>query len=175
MGSTLVRPQYGRCGLRDLHSRIVVNNAAVALDAPPKANEITPSALANQTIDWNYTGTLIATQSLLPLIRDGGRLVNVSSTGGILSGIPSSALQERFRSASTIKEVSDLMEEYKSAATEGKTKQQGWPDRAYGVSKCGLTIVTNVIADQVKSTGSKTLINSCCPGLVAVRAHTIRK
>jgi carbonyl reductase 1 len=65
------------------------------------------------------------------------------------------------------------MEEFKTAVKEGKTEQQGWPKRAYGVSKSGLTTVTRVIAEQEKSKGSKTLINSCCPGLVAVSIKTI--
>jgi carbonyl reductase 1 len=125
--------------------------------------------MANQSIDWNYFGTLTAIRSLLPLVRDGGRLVNVSSRGGEFSRFPSgSPLPERFRAASSVQDVTALMEEYKAAVADGTTEEKGWSARTYSVSKSGVTTVTRVIAEEAKANGSKTLINACCPGLVRV-------
>jgi len=154
----------------------VVNNAAIALDGP-MGGPIANLSTVEKTLDINYTGTLYAIQSLLPLIRDGGRMVNVSSTGGVLSRL-APPLQERFRSASTIEDITALMEEYKKATAEGNANEKGWGGRAYGVSKTGLTTATRVIAEEGRKKGSRTLINSCCPGLVKTdmaRHHDLSK
>jgi carbonyl reductase 1 len=144
----------------------VINNAGISPEGPP-GSKTTDSSIINQVVDINYTATLDATQSLLPQIRFGGRLVNVSSTAGVLSKYPE-ALQKRFTSANAVENVTDLMDEYCVAAKKGKAEELGWPERAYGVSKTGLTTVTRVIAEYEKEKGSNILINSCCPGLVKV-------
>jgi carbonyl reductase 1 len=95
--------------------------------------------------------------------------VNVSSRAGELSRFSSdSPLPERFRAASSVEDVTALMEEYKSAVVDGNFEEKGWSGRTYGVSKAGVSTVTRVIAEELKAKGSKTLINVCCPGLVKV-------
>jgi carbonyl reductase 1 len=101
------------------------------------------------------------------LIRDGGRLVNVTSTSGMLIRL-SPTLQARFKAVKTVDEITKLMEEYQAAVEAGNDKEQGWTDRAYSSSKTGATTMTLLIAEQEKSKGSQTLINACCPGLVEV-------
>ncbi|KAK0936351.1 hypothetical protein LTS01_026160, partial [Friedmanniomyces endolithicus] len=41
--------------------------------------------VVKETLETNYYGTLEATQDLLPLLRNGGRLVNVSSMASKLN------------------------------------------------------------------------------------------
>jgi NAD(P)-dependent dehydrogenase (short-subunit alcohol dehydrogenase family) len=121
-----------------------------------------------ETLHVNYYGTLEATRVFLPLIKDGGRLVNVSSAAGSL-GRYMPGIQSRFRNAKTVEDVTKLMEEFTAAVAEGKETEKGWPSNAYGLSKAGATGMTKVIAEIEKEKGSKVLINACCPGWVKVR------
>jgi carbonyl reductase 1 len=125
------------------------------------------SDVAKKILECNYYGTLEATVEFLPLIRDGGRLVNVSSSSGMLIRL-SPTLQERFKSAKAVSEITDLMEDYTAAVLVGNEKEQGWSDRAYATSKTGVTTMTRIFAEERKAKGSRTLINACCPGLVEV-------
>jgi len=135
-----------------------INNAGIAMQG-------FDLNVVKTTLECNYYGTLEATQDFLSIIRDGGRLVNVSSTAGSLSKY-SPAIQEQFRSAKTVGDVTKLMEDFKAAVAVGKEKEEGWISAAYATSKAGVTGMTRVIAEDQKAKGSKTLVNSCCPGWV---------
>ena len=121
--------------------------------------------MVKETLQCNYYGTLEATQDLLPLIRDGGRLVNVSSMAGKLHKY-SPALRSRFLAARTVGEITALMQDFKAAVAAGTEKEQGWPSAAYAVSKAGCTGMTKAVARETEEKGSKTLVNVCCPGWV---------
>ncbi|MCJ1248978.1 hypothetical protein MMC30_006199 [Trapelia coarctata] len=137
---------------------IVINNAGIAMDG------FNPHVV-KETLQCNYYGTLEATQTFLPLIKPGGRLVNVSSLAGVLSKY-SSSIRSKFLSAKTIPEITSLMESFKAAVNAGNEKEQGWPSAAYAVSKAGVTGLTKVVAEEAKEREDKVLINSCCPGWV---------
>ncbi len=136
----------------------LVNNAGIALDG-------FNINVVKSTLHSNYYGTLAATQLLLPQIRDGGRLVNVASIIGKLSSKYSSAVRSRFLSAKSVEDVTKLMEEFTSAVEEDSYKSD-WPGAAYAVSKAGEIGFTKCIALENANKGSKSLINSCCPGYV---------
>ncbi|KAI9815538.1 MAG: hypothetical protein M1827_002672 [Pycnora praestabilis] len=136
----------------------VINNAGIAMTG-------FDSTVVEGTLKCNYYGTLEATQDFLPLIKDGGRLVNVSSMAGHLHRY-SSEVRSKFLEAKTVGEVSSLMENFKNAVKDGHEKKQGWPSAAYAVSKAGCTGMTKAVALEAKEKGSKTLINACCPGYV---------
>jgi carbonyl reductase 1 len=118
-----------------------------------------------------FYGNLQANQNVLPLIRDGGRLVNVSSSAGNLSKY-SSAVQERFRLVKPVNDTTKLMEDFKAVVSQRAAKRsEGWVSAAYATSKPDVTAITTVLAEEQKAQGSKTLNNSCCPGYVKVRGH----
>jgi carbonyl reductase 1 len=119
------------------------------------------------TLQTNYYGSLAATQDLLPLIRPGGRLVNVCSVAGHLNKY-SPALTEAFRSASktSVSACSSLMEKFTADVKAGKEKAEGWPSAAYAVSKAGEIAFTKVIAMEEEKSGRGVLVNACCPGYV---------
>ena len=123
--------------------------------------------MVEQTLQCNYYGTLTATRSLLPLIRSGGRLVNVSSMSGHLNSKYSESIRSAFASTQTVDDVTKLMEDFTSAVKQGEEKEKGWPSAAYAVSKSGITGVTRAIAMEHKAQGGTVLINSCCPGFVS--------
>lgn len=122
--------------------------------------------MVEETLQCNYYGTLTATQSLLPLIRDGGRLVNVSSMVGHLNTKYSDSIRSKFASSKTVDDVTKLMEAFTSAVREGKEQERGWPSAAYAVSKSGVTGMTRAIALRHSQSGGTVLVNSCCPGYV---------
>jgi carbonyl reductase 1 len=110
---------------------------------------------------------LKATQASLPLIRPGGRLVNVTSTAGSL-GKFSSSLASRFRAATAVNQVTNLMDEFTTSVAAGTEKSDGWPSSAYAASKAGATAMTMVIGREESKKGNSVLVNACCPGWVKV-------
>jgi NAD(P)-dependent dehydrogenase (short-subunit alcohol dehydrogenase family) len=56
----------------------LVNNAGVGIDLP-FLNANTDPATARNTLAPNYYGALAVTEALLPQLRQGGRIVNISS------------------------------------------------------------------------------------------------
>lgn len=63
------------------------------------------------------------------------------------------------------------MEDFKAAVAGGDHEKQGWVSMAYATSKAGVTAATRCIAEEWEGKGSKTLINSCCPGYVKVSRY----
>ena len=120
-------------------------------------------------LSTNYYGSLAMTQEIFPLIRSGGRLVNVCSMDGALE-IYSVPLREAFISASktSVAACSALMEKFASDVKAKKEIQEGWLPNAYAVSKAGEIAFTKAIAMDEEKSGRKrnVLINSCCPGFV---------
>ncbi|KAK6436553.1 hypothetical protein LTR95_007258 [Oleoguttula sp. CCFEE 5521] len=139
---------------------ILINNAAVALQG-------FDSNVVKETLETNYYGTLEALQDLLPLVRDGGRIVNVCSMAGSLSKY-SAELKQAFNDAAgkDVPAVTALMEKFKRDVADEKEKERGWPSAAYAVSKAGEIAMTKVMAREEEGRGRGVLINACCPGYV---------
>ncbi|XP_071044638.1 carbonyl reductase [NADPH] 1, partial [Parasteatoda tepidariorum] len=71
------------------------------------------------------------------------RVVNLSSSAGLLHRIPGKELQQRFLSESlTEEELSKLMNEFVEAAKAEENVQKGWGESAYVVSKNGVNALT---------------------------------
>lgn len=137
---------------------ILINNAGIAMNG-------FDADVVRKTLHCNYYGTMEATKQLLPHIRDGGRIVNVASIAGLIDSRYSAPVRKRFLSASRTEQVTELMEEFTSAVDKG-AYEADWPGAAYKVSKAGVIGMTKTLAKQNAQTGSKVLINSCCPGYV---------
>lgn len=138
----------------------VINNAGVAMQG-------FDANMVKTTLETNYYGTLEATQNLLPLIRDGGRMVNVSSMAGQLNKY-SNEVRNAFQQAAKtdVPAVTSLMERFKAVVKDGQEKEAGFPSAAYAVSKAGETAFTKVIAMEESKRGRGVLVNACCPGYV---------
>lgn len=137
----------------------VINNAGIAMDG-------FDSNVVKTTLQCNYYGTLQATTSLLPLIRQGGRLVNVASMVGHLNHKYSEAVRQQFLGSKTVEDVTTLMEAFTHAVEVGDQEKKGWPSAAYAVSKSGVIGMTRAIARKEAQSDKAVLINSCCPGYV---------
>ena len=105
-----------------------------------------------------------ACHAFLPLLKPTGRIVNVASMAGHLNKY-SSQIRERFLSAKTEAEITNIMQDFQSAEA-GNEKEAGFPSAAYAVSKAGLIGATKALARAEKEKGSGILINCICPGYV---------
>ncbi|CAK1546613.1 unnamed protein product [Leptosia nina] len=140
---------------------ILVNNAAIAF----KGNAPDPVAVqAEQTIFVNYFSVLSTCDFLFPILRNGSRVVNISSSAGRLKNIPSEKLRNRFKDTSlTITELSSLMQQYVDAAEAG-THAAEWGNSSYVVSKVGLTALTKIQQRMLADRDIK--VNAVHPGYV---------
>ena len=66
-------------GLGDVRLDFLINNAGIWRSTPVGA---TPAAAVNEILDANLKGPFWVTQCALPLLQDGGRIVNISSVAG---------------------------------------------------------------------------------------------
>jgi NAD(P)-dependent dehydrogenase (short-subunit alcohol dehydrogenase family) len=66
------------------HLDVVVNNAGIGGGEPVAGSDI---ERWRRTIDTNLTGTYLVTRAVLPLMRGGGRIINLSSVLGRF-GVP---------------------------------------------------------------------------------------
>lgn len=155
---------------------VLINNAGIALTGFGIVHLLSLMKLklmkvdanvAKDTIHTNYYGTLAMIQDFLPLLRPGGKLVNVASESGKLNKYPS-ALQESFIKASetSVKACSALMESFIAGVKAGKHEAEGWPSAAYAVSKAGVIAMTKAIAMEEAKNDRGILVNACCPGWV---------
>lgn len=95
------------------------------------------SNVVKQTLHCNYYGTLEATKQMLPLIKQGGRLVNVASMSGHLGSQYSETVRNRFRSAKSVPDITACMKSFEEAVQNDNEKQAGFPSAAHAVSKAG--------------------------------------
>jgi 3-oxoacyl-[acyl-carrier protein] reductase len=65
--------------LRHLRLNFLINNAGIWKGTPLGTS---PSGLIDEIIDTNLKGPFWVTQCALPLLQDGGRIVNISSVAG---------------------------------------------------------------------------------------------
>ncbi|KAM4591343.1 carbonyl reductase [NADPH] 1-like isoform 1-T2 [Odontesthes bonariensis] len=146
---------------------VLVNNAGIAF----KVADTTPFAgQAEVTLKTNFFSTRDMLTHFMPLIKAGGRVVNVSSFVGCRTlNNCSPELQQRFRSEDiTEDELVALMQKFVDEAKRGEHKKGGWPETAYGVSKTGLTTLSMILAHRLSKErpNDGILLNACCPGWV---------
>lgn len=129
---------------------ILVNNAGTGFGR----NSTVPVAVqAEETIHGNYFSLLITSEILLPIVRDGGRVVNLSSSYAHLSNIPNLALRERFRDENlTISQLSQLMQQYVEAAKQGNHVAD-WGNSSLVVAKVGVTALSKIYQRILNSRG----------------------
>ncbi|XP_002721308.3 carbonyl reductase [NADPH] 1 isoform X2 [Oryctolagus cuniculus] len=146
---------------------VLVNNAGIYMDL----QDSTPFHIkAEVTMKTNFDGTRDVCTELLPLMRPGGRVVNVSSLEGhraLKSCSPE--LQHKFRSETiTEEELVGLMKKFVGDAKKGVHQKEGWPDTTYGVTKIGVTVLSRIQARHLSEQrgGDKILLNACTPGWV---------
>ena len=110
------------------------------------------------TLETNFFGPLRVTLGLLPLLRDGATITNVTSGLGELSNLDDA---HRRLLANPALEREALVEAIRGFVAGGG---KGWSTDAYGVSKAALNALTRVLAKELAP--RRIRVNSTCPGWV---------
>lgn len=153
---------------------VLINNAGVAF---PLDSTEPLDVRADVTIGINYYGTKLVSDTLVPLIQAGGRIVNVCSQAGLMSPDPTKTIfktgysQERidyFRNPNLqVTDIDSFVEAYKKATRENNREEQGFPDSDYSeyrVSKAAEIALTLIQARELEA--YNVVVNACCPGYV---------
>eukprot|EP00980_Cylindrotheca_fusiformis_P010469 scaffold2322_cov135-Cylindrotheca_fusiformis.AAC.28 len=157
-----VEKSYGCCD-------VLINNAAVCFNDPTLYGRVPHTPFDKQadiTIRTNFFGTLSLTRAMLPLLTksDSPRIINIASSAGRLSILPSKERRDAFSSETLeMKELEGFMRDFVRAAKEGTHATEGWPNTGYGVSKVGIIAMTKVLARK----NPKFMVNSVDPGYCA--------
>jgi carbonyl reductase 1 len=135
---------------------ILINNGAVALSG-------FNAEVLRRTMAVNYFGAARLTDAILPLVRDGGNIVMVSSTLGELANYPVE-LRKRLLDPALPRAELDAMVSSFIEAVEHGGREYGWPSSAYNASKAALNALTRIYARELKPRQIR--VNAVCPGWV---------
>lgn len=136
---------------------VLVNNAGISMRG-------FDAEVARRTLEVNFFGAMHVTDALLPLVRDGGDVVMVSSGMGELSCL-SPALRAKLADPKLdCAGLVALMRSFVDAVARGEHARAGWPSSAYSVSKVGLNALVRVLARELAV--RRIRVNAVCPGWV---------
>jgi len=122
------------------HLHILINNAGLAYKGDSFDDKI-----ASHTIQVNYTGTKHMCNYFMPLMRDGGRVVNVSSMAGTLSKYQE-VLRNQFNDEKlTVDALDKLLESFVTAVKDNNYIEKGWTKSTYSASKAGMSTYTRIL------------------------------
>ncbi|XP_053605011.1 carbonyl reductase [NADPH] 1-like [Plodia interpunctella] len=145
---------------------ILVNNAAVA-NSKELYNSYEES---KEIVDINYYSILTIQEFIFPLVRNNGRIVNISSDCGHLSNVKNNYWIERLsRKDLTVDDINEFVAWYLKAVKDGtfdfdKEIADGGTVAAYRVAKVALSALTML---QQKDLAPRNIsVNSMHPGLV---------
>lgn len=138
---------------------ILVNNAGIAYLSSFSAEE------AEKTMDCNVKGTIRMSEAVLPLMPQGGRMVNMCSRLGMLDQITSRKLRDAFHNPKSAEHIEELSDAFVEGCKNGTYREQGFSKSTYGMSKVAQMSYTKWLAGQVKSKGIG--VYGTCPGYVS--------
>jgi len=142
---------------------VLVNNAGIAFFGNDNfVHQV------KETSRVNYFSARQVCDILLPHVKPGGRVVNVSSSLArkTLKEL-SPKLRAKFWSDDiTLENLDVLMNDFVAHAEAGDHQECGYPNLPYGMSKLGFTVMTKILARNLKEQGRDVILNSCCPGWV---------
>ncbi|EPT28047.1 putative carbonyl reductase 1 [Toxoplasma gondii TgCatPRC2] len=127
---------------------------------------------AKHTIGVNYFGTKQITETVLPIMRDGARIISVASMCGKM-GLEHMSEEHRRAILSpdlSFEKLDDMMKQYIEAAKTDELTKLGWPESTYEMSKAGVIAATELWAQAADKNaltpqGTKGMfVACCCPG-----------
>jgi NAD(P)-dependent dehydrogenase (short-subunit alcohol dehydrogenase family) len=130
-----------------------LRDGAIKIDALVNNAGIYRGASATDTLETNFFGPLRVTLGLLPLLRDGATITNVTSGLGALSHLDA----EHRRLLADPALTRDRLVELVRAGTS-------WGTDPYGVSKAALNALTRILAAELAPRQIR--VNATCPGWV---------
>lgn len=145
---------------------VLINNAAIAFKHDAKDPF---DVQAEETLRVNYFSLVKVCEILFPIIRQNGRVVNLSSSAGVLSRIPSEELRNKFIDPTlSVEGLSKLMESFVRDVKENVHQEDRWGSSTYVVSKVGVSALSLI---QQKNFDNETpnrniSVNAVHPGYV---------
>ncbi len=135
-----------------------LRDGAIRIDALVNNAGVYGGQGVERTLETNFFGPLRVTLGVMPLLRDGATITNVTSGLGALDNLDAAhrrllADPELTRDA-LVAAVRDFV----------RAGGKGWGTDAYGVSKAALNALTRVLAAELAPRQIK--VNSTCPGWV---------
>lgn len=145
---------------------ILCNNAGIAYKNASTAPLLEKAMVTNKT---NFLATINITHTLLPVIKNNGRICQVSSMAGILNysfADTDNPIRKILISPSlSEEELMNIYTEYIDAVKKNDYSIFK-KDSAYSFSKCMLTAHTQIMGRKFLNDDKNILINCCCPGYV---------
>ncbi|XP_026325607.1 carbonyl reductase [NADPH] 1-like [Hyposmocoma kahamanoa] len=144
---------------------ILINNAAIANSA-----QLYNSHEENEEIiNINYKSILTIQELLFPLVRNNGRILNISSDCGHLSNVRNKYWIERLsRQDMTVNDINEFVEWFLKESRNGTFKKEELADdataAAYRVAKVALSALTMLQQNELAARNIS--VNSMHPGLV---------
>lgn len=142
---------------------VLVNNAAIL-----EWDAIYPNyETAKRNIDVNYKSLLTVEKYLFPLLRDGARVVNVSSACGHLSNLKNKKwIPILLNPDLTVEQINNFVDDYLESVKNGTFDKNDFADDGkhaeHRVSKIAVTALTMVLQKKYKNIS----INAVHPGHV---------
>ena len=146
---------------------ILINNAGIALYE--KGDEENLLELIEKTLKVNLHGQINLTESLLELINEGGHIINISSSYGVLK--MNSKIKQRLLDFQNIDDEKflNLHNEYLESTRKKTWEEDGWLNgsklnNGYSISKAFLNLYTRMLDHRLKLKQINIKVNSCSPG-----------
>lgn len=143
---------------------ILVNNAGMAF----KGNAF-DSNVVSTTLETNYFGTVTATEALLPLLKEDGRIIMTSSRAGLLikiSSVSSECVkdekikQQLLSDTLTRDELEGILANFTQCVEKDSSlKNAPFKQSAYGISKMAMSAYSRILAKTQPQ-----FVAAYCPG-----------
>jgi carbonyl reductase 1 len=124
----------------------------------------------------NYYGARAVTEALLPLLRPGGRIINVTSRTGFYQRLKNEEVLGQFRDVETLslETLDSISNKYLNDLKAGELEKEGWiPPHgvapAYAESKMLLSAYTVVLSKTLRTedpADQKIFASAYCPGFI---------
>lgn len=144
--------------LKQRHGKIdlLINNAGILFLKDAKETKLYQ---AEQTVFVNFISLVTFTEAILPIMNDNGNIINISSSSGHLSRIPSDELRKKIKSPDLqFDDLVKLMNDYVEAVRLGTEVTEGWGDSPYVVSKVAVNAYTFMLNRKLSDRGMITFI-----------------
>ncbi|XP_068621428.1 carbonyl reductase [NADPH] 3-like [Battus philenor] len=144
---------------------ILINNAAIA-----NSVELYNSYEENKEIvEINYKSILLMQEYIFPLVRNNGRILNISSDCGHLSNLRNKYWIDRLSDKNlTMQDINEFVEWFLESCRTGSFKREDFADEgtiaAYRVAKVALSAATMLQQKELEARNIS--VNSMHPGLV---------
>ena len=133
----------------------LVNNAGVLLER----DGCDLASIVEPTLSINVGGVIAATESFLPLLREGGRIINVSSGAGTRATASLGASDRAVLDAANVHTLRATILQLAQAAAALPREPGDTP--IYGLSKAGVNFYTRLVAREAPGPASHTACTAC--------------